>query len=143
MVDAKTAGLTPRQVEVFARGLFWLANVDGIEDSELAVISDFLAEAASDWKIDRLQALDPEFDPRELPAVLDTSFLRRVFLKAAVALIAADRKVSEREKRALHRASRLLGLSDVAYAQLEEEASRLSIEERTARKPAPVKSATK
>lgn len=125
MTQATIGGLTAEQVDVFARGLYWLANVDGIDDREVAVIDEFLRETGSDWSIDRIQV--ESFDPRELPAVLDTSFLRRLFLRCAVALVAADGVLSEAESHALHRSARVLGLSDVAYQDLEEEARRMTI----------------
>ncbi|MBI4616099.1 MAG: TerB family tellurite resistance protein [Planctomycetes bacterium] len=125
MAESDSVAFAPDQIDVFARGLYWLAGVDGIDDSEVDVIGEFLAETGSEWTIERIQASD--FDPRELPAFLDTSFLRRLFLKAAVALIAADGKITERESAALHRVARLLGLSDLSYRGLEEEARKLSV----------------
>ncbi len=120
-----TAGLTPEVVATIARGLYWIANVDGIVDSETAVIDEFLRETGSEWDLQRVQ--ESPFDPRELPAVLETSFLRRLFLKAAVALVAADGGLSESEAIVLRRSARLLGLSDRAYGELEGEARTLSI----------------
>ena len=127
-MTAETASpLAAEEVEIIARGLYWLASVDGIEDSEVALIEEFLVETASDWTIESIQ--EAGFDPRDLPVFLNTPDLRRTFLKAAVALIAVDGRVSYREQQALRYGARLLGLTDVGYAALEAEALELSLDD--------------
>lgn len=120
MGDTTLQGYSEEEIEIIARGLYWLANVDGIEDRELDVIREFLHDVGSSWTVEKIQATD--FDPRELPVVLETSFLRRSFLKAAVALVAADGKITKRERQALKKCARLFGLSESDYQELEDEA---------------------
>ena len=126
MSEDDRAGLSLEQVECFARGLYWLADLDGIVDSELKVIEEFLVETGSRMPMEALQV--GGCDPRELPEVLETSHLRRLFLKAAIALVAADGKLTPREKVGLRRCARLFGLTDMAYEVLEKEALELSFE---------------
>ena len=126
MSEEDRAGLSLEQVECFARGLYWLADLDGIVDSELKVIEEFLAETGSRIPMEALQI--GFFDPRELPVFLETSHMRWLFLKSAIALVAADGKLSPREKVGLRRCARLFDLSDLAYEVLEKEALLLSFE---------------
>ena len=44
--------MNPEEVEVFARGLYYLADVDGIDDRETALIKEFLSEAGSELSLD-------------------------------------------------------------------------------------------
>ena len=125
MSEPDLAGMSPAVVGVIARGLYWLAASDGVDDREVALIKEFLEETGSQWTIDDLQ--QEEFDPRDLPAFLDTSFLRHIFLKCAVAMVAADGEISAAEQKALHRCARFLGLTDKQYEELEAEARSLTI----------------
>ncbi len=100
--------LRPEQVRAFAEGLYYIAATDGIDDREIALIQDFLAEAGfPEWGA----ALGEDwFDPAAAGAVLETSHLRRVFLKAAVVLVRADGALSAAERRALQTVAAAFGL---------------------------------
>ncbi len=126
MSESDLAGMSPAEVNVIARGLYWLAATDGVEDGEVALIEEFLRETGSQWTLEQIQ--QTPFDPRELNAFLETSFMRHVFLKAAVALIAADGEVSHLERQALHRCARMLGLSDRQFQELAEQAQTIAKE---------------
>ncbi len=93
------AALRREVAETFARGLYHLATVDGLDEREEAVIRDFLAEAGYPEIQDELDARP--FDPFEAAAVLETSFLHRLFLKTAIVLIRADGTLSEEELEAI------------------------------------------
>jgi len=87
------------QVEVFAAGLYQLSACDGIDDRELALIHDFCDEAGVPELSDRLDRLP--FDPATAYKVLESSWLRKVFLQAALMIIRADGTVSDGERETL------------------------------------------
>lgn len=91
--------MRPDQAEVFARGLYWLADVDGIDDREVELIRAFLDEVGQRSLLGTLAA--GEFDATRAAAVLETSFLRRVFLRTAIVLLQADREISPEELEAV------------------------------------------
>ncbi len=126
MSDVDRAGLTTAQVVCMARGLYWLANLDGVKNSEVSVIEEFLRETGSPLTVAALQAA--EFDPRDLPFHLETSHQRLLFLKAAVALVASDGELSARERVGVRRCARLLGYSEIAFEEFWEEARHLSLD---------------
>ena len=98
--------LTSDQIDFFAAGLYQLAAVDGVDDNEVAFIQEFLKEAGREG-----QAVDAlEFDSSMLPWVFDSSFLRRVFLKACWALVKADKKVTPKERNMITAYAEELGL---------------------------------
>lgn len=105
------AALDRDQIDVIARGLYHLANVDGIDDSERQVIRQFVTEAGHPDLLDTLS--ERPFDLNEAYDVLETRFLRRLFLKAAIVLVRADGKFTEEEQ---------VAFTGVAYAFGEQEA---------------------
>jgi DnaJ-domain-containing protein 1 len=128
MTDKSELGsfLTPEEVDVFARGLYHLANVDGIDDREEQLIREFLDEAQSDLSIDDLKA--SPFLPTEAALMLRATYLRRVFIRAAVALVKADGKYTDRERRAIGEIADAFGMSNSEFGDLEQEAERMSLE---------------
>jgi hypothetical protein len=85
--------MTPEQIDVFAEGLYHLAVCDGVDDTEVRFIREFLAEAGADpARIDNLGKR--AFDADELEWHLNTQHLRRVFIKACYLLVKADGKVT-------------------------------------------------
>lgn len=89
--------MTPEQIDVFAEGLYQLAVCDGVDDTEVRFIREFLADAGADpARIDRLG--QREFDAGELAWTLNTQNLRRLFIKACYLLVKADGKVSDAER---------------------------------------------
>jgi tellurite resistance protein len=111
---SEDALMNREQAEVFARGLYHLANVDGIDERELELIRDFLVESGHPDLVDQLGAGD--FDAGSPARVIKTTFLRRVYLRTAIALVKADGIISESENTALRDAAERLGLA----ADLEE-----------------------
>jgi tellurite resistance protein len=102
------------QAEAFAQGLYHLASVDGIDERELQLIRDFLVETGHPDVVGRLGTVTYDMDS---PArALKTTFLRRVFLRTAIALVKADGTISAVEDSALRDAAARLGLA----ADLEE-----------------------
>ncbi len=119
-------GLTPEEVDVFARGLYHLATQDGIDPREEKLIKEFLVDAATglEWK----DLSDSSFSALEAAQVLETTFLRRIFVKAAVALVKADGHYSDKERRALGEIADAFDIDNAEFGDLEQAASKGSLE---------------
>ncbi len=117
-----TASLSPEEAEVFARGLYHLAALDGVTEEERALLSEFLQEAGLACTLDDLG--DRPFSPIEAAQVLETSFLRHLFLKTAIALVHADGTYSDAERRALGEIADAFGVSAADFAMIEQEGER-------------------
>jgi hypothetical protein len=88
-------GLTLEEVDVFARGLYYLASVDNhVDDREVKLIEEFLRETGSALTMDELKTR--QFSLYEAVQVLETTFLRRIFVKAAIASGPQRRRVQRR-----------------------------------------------
>lgn len=120
------SGLSPQEIEVFASGLFHLANVDGMESREEKLIREFLVESGADLKFEDLSNL--RFSPTEAAGVLEASYLRRIFVKAAIALVKADGTYSDAERHAVGEIADAFGLSNADFGDLEQEAARSNLE---------------
>lgn len=129
MTDATSSagGLTPEVIDVFARGLFHLANVDGIDGREEKLIREFLTETGSDLKYEDLTG--SEFSIMEAALVLETSHIRRTFVKAAVALVKADGVYSDAERKAIGEIADAFDMSNAEFGDIEQQAARLRIDE--------------
>ena len=92
-------GFGMKQITTMVAGLYHLANCDGITDGERRIISEFASDAGAPELVDQLESLT--FDPVEAYRVLETSWLRRLFIKAALLVVREDGKVSGEEEEAL------------------------------------------
>ncbi|NVB37751.1 TerB family tellurite resistance protein [Pseudenhygromyxa sp. WMMC2535] len=118
--------LAEHEVEVFARGLWYLATIDGEADArEEKLIREFLAEAKSElaWE----QVTRGDFAPIEAATMLENTFLRRVFMKAAVALVHADGVYTDNERQAIGEFADAFGMNNAEFGEIEQEAKRLDI----------------
>ena len=122
----KPAGMDPDVIDVFARGLYHLANVDGLEDREKKLIRDFLDETGSALKFDDL--VGSSFSASEAAMILETSFLRRVFVKAAVAMVKADGVFSDAERHAIGEIADAFGMSNAEFGDIEQEAAHVDLD---------------
>ncbi len=114
-------GLTPEEIDVFARGLYFLASVDNnVDDREVALISEFLAETGSKLTFDEVK--ERQFSFYEAVQVLDKTYLRKIFVKAAIALVRSDGVYSDEERRALGQIADVFGVSKKVFVTLEQEA---------------------
>lgn len=120
MAEPKSKALRPEQIDIFARGLNWIAGLDERHPEEIRVIEEFLLAHDSEWEYEDIK--DSAFEPRDLPVVLGSSHLRRLFLNRAVRVVAADGSLSPSEETGLYVFARFLGLSDKAFANLKAEA---------------------
>lgn len=128
MIDATepAGGLSPEEIDVFARGLYYLANVDEMDPREESLIREFLAEAKSDLTLEGLAS--STFSPTEAAMTIETTYLRRIFIRAAVALVKADGRFTDNERRAIGDIADAFGMSNSEFGELEQEAQRLSLE---------------
>lgn len=102
--------LTQEQTAVFAAGLHYVASVDGFTDEERAVIREFVTDAGFPQLAEQIDSL--EFDLDRAVAVLDSTFLRGLFIKACILLVRADGAITEAERNALQFLSAALGRND-------------------------------
>jgi len=118
--------MTPEVIDLFARGLYHLASVDGIDEKEEELISEFLEEAESTTTFEALK--ETKFTAQEAAITLETTYLRRVFVRAAVALVKADGIFSDAERHAIGELADAFGLSNAEFGDIEQEAARASFD---------------
>ncbi len=124
MADNKDGGLRPHEVEVFARGLWYLATIDGEADPrEQALIKEFIEEAKSD--LSWAEVTRGEFAPIEAANLLETTFLRRIFMKLAVALVHADGVYTDNERKAIGDFADVFGFNNAEFGEIEQAAKRV------------------
>ena len=87
---------TPRRARVFARGLYEVAACDGVDPLEARAIQGFLAKAGLPTDLETL-AREP-FDVVEATEVLDSVWLRRVFIQACEMMSRVDGGISSEER---------------------------------------------
>src|SRR6185436_3208158 len=110
------------QAEAIARGLYAVAQVDGVHERELALISDFYQAAseggrANPASIERVGPLDPK-DVAQL--LLDRPH-RELFVKTAFLLAYSDGQVTAAERTKIAEFAKALEVSAEAQTQLEAE----------------------
>jgi hypothetical protein len=119
------SGLTREQVEVFADGLYAVATLGGVHDNEVGLVREFLRDAGHpDYEA---QLGSRAFDADHAATLLDTSFLRRLFVKASILMVRADHVVSDEEREMLTYLARAFGVS-ADLAELEQEVAGQSLE---------------
>jgi tellurite resistance protein len=119
-MESQQGSMTPEEIDVFARGLHHLASVDGIDPQEAALIAEFLREAGATITMDDLKGTS--FSKFEAVQVFDKTYLRRIFLKTAIALVHHDGRTSLPERLALAELADVFGLTNVEFVELEQEA---------------------
>ena len=126
MAENNDSGLRPQEVEVFARGLWYLATIDGnADDREQAMIREFLEEtnSALSWA----EVTRGDFAPLEAANLLETTFLRRIFMKLAVALVHADGVYTDNERHAIGEFADVFGFNNAEFGELEQSAKRVDL----------------
>lgn len=118
--------MTPEELEGFVRGLHYLASVDGMDAREEALIREFMKESGTELKFESLG--EAPLNPTEAALLINTSYLRRVFLKIAVALVKADGVYSDEERKALGEFADAFGLSNAEFGQVEQDAANIQLE---------------
>ena len=85
-----------RQIEVFVAGLYRLASCDGITEFERDIVKQFADDSGAGHLLDNPDALS--FDPVDAYRILETSWLRKLFLRAALLVVQADGKITDDEQ---------------------------------------------
>ncbi len=112
---------------MFARGLYYLASVDNHVDArEVKLIEEFLSETGSALTLDDLKTR--QFSVYEAVQVLEATFLRRIFVKAAIALVHSDGVYTDDERHALGEVADAFGLSNAEFGDIEQEARHISLQ---------------
>ncbi len=106
----ESSGLRPDQVRAIAQGLYWLAQIDGINEREETLLKDFLKEGGLDLQLDKLASVP--FSLEGLKASLDTLFLRKTFLRTCILVAQADGSISSEEMTELRRLSQALEIDE-------------------------------
>jgi tellurite resistance protein len=119
-MESQHGSMTPEEIDVFARGLYFLASVDGVDEREASLIAEFLREAGASTTMEELK--ESRFSKFEAVQVLEKTYLRRIFLKTAIALVHCDGRTSLAERRALAELADVFGLSNLEFVELEHEA---------------------
>lgn len=128
MADNNDGGLGPQAVEVFARGLWYLATIDGEADQrEQDLIKEFLDETTSDLSWDEVTRGD--FTPLEAANLLETTFLRRIFMKLAIVLVHADGVYTDNERQAIGEFADVFGFNNAEFGEIEQAAKRVELTE--------------
>jgi len=126
MANNNDGGLGPQEVEVFARGLWYLATIDGEADArEEAMIREFLDEAGS--KLSWAEVTRGDFAPIEAANLLETTFLRRIFMKLAVAVVHADGVYTDNERKAIGEFADVFGFNNAEFGEIEQAAKRVEL----------------
>ncbi len=106
----QSSELRPDQVRAMARGLYWLAQIEGVSERERTLLQDFLREGGLDLDLETLAAVP--FSLEGLMVSLDTLFLRKAFLRTCVLMAKADGSVSQQEMAELRRLSQAMGINE-------------------------------
>ncbi|PRP90290.1 Tellurite resistance protein TerB [Enhygromyxa salina] len=126
MADNNDSGLSPREAEIFARGLWYLATIDGEADPrEESLIREFLDEANSD--VSWADVTRGDFAPIEAANLLETTFLRRIFMKVAVALVHADGVYTDNERNAIGEFADVFNMSNAEFGAIEQEGKKVGL----------------
>jgi tellurite resistance protein len=123
MAHDNESGLRPQEIEVFARGLWYLATIDGASDTrEETLIREFLEETKS--ALTWAEVTRGDFAPLEAANLLESSFLRRIFMKLAVALVHADGVYTDNERKAIGEFADVFGMSNADFGEIEQAGKR-------------------
>ncbi len=126
MAEHNDDGLRPEEVEVFARGLWYLATIDGDADArEEALIKEFLTDAGSELPWEQVTA--DGFQPLEVATTLESALLRRVFMKIAVALVHADGVYTDNERQAIGEFADVFDLNNAEFGAIEQAAKKVDL----------------
>jgi tellurite resistance protein len=105
--------------EAIARGLYAVANVDGLHEREAGLIASFWIDAGGGAgalsDLERGAAILPS----ELAGALQTDAERQLFIKTAILLTWADGEVSDAERKKVQELARALGVDDAKLAALD------------------------
>jgi len=107
--------------EALARGLYAVAQVDGVHERERALIASFWADTGGGPQALAELERGQRVTGAALAAALSTEKERHLFVKSALLLALADGKVSSQERAIIAEFSTALGLAQPAIDRLEAE----------------------
>lgn len=109
-------------IQAIVRGLYQLAQSDGLHQTELVMLREFYQtcqqEAHALTSFDEL--INTEFDPEHLADVLDTTELKHSFLQSCLFLSYADGTYSTTEHNLIVELAGALGVEHEQLSQLQE-----------------------
>jgi tellurite resistance protein len=73
------------------------------------------------------QTTKGDFGPQDVALTLEATFLRRVFMKAAIALVHADGVYTDNERRAIGEFAEAFGMSHTEFGELEQAAKKVDL----------------
>jgi tellurite resistance protein len=106
------------QLDIFVRGLYHVAAVDGVAEEELQVIQKFLDAMGEPDLMDSLQQVP--FDPRMAALTLTTHHQRALFIKTILVLVRADGVITDEERAVLEHITDVFEMND-QLAEFEQE----------------------
>ncbi len=111
------------QVQVIVRGMYVVAQCDGVHATELVLLREFYESCRADARglasFDEL--MRAEFDAEEAKDILNTPALRETFLRSCLFLAFADGEFSASERACIDSFSSALGASGERLAELTDE----------------------
>jgi len=109
----------PHRALVFARGLYHIAACDGLDEREAQALRVFVERVGLSVSLEALGA-EP-FDYAEAAEVLESDWLRRVFVQACKLMVQLDGQVSPAERDAMRALGAALGVGEeLALEEVEE-----------------------
>jgi tellurite resistance protein len=97
------------EVDLFARALYYVAAVDGVDPRELEVIRQFVRDAGYPDLVTGIE--QTRFRPEEAALVLTTTDKRRLLLKTLFVLVKADGVITQPERLQMLHIADVLGLA--------------------------------
>jgi DnaJ-domain-containing protein 1 len=110
-------------VQVITRGMYAVAQCDGVHQTELVLLKEFYEGCRRE--VDGLSSFEEviriEFDAANSKEILDTPVLREVFLKSCLLLAYADGVFSDSERERVKGFAKALDVDDALRENLEEQ----------------------
>ena len=112
MMFAPEINLEPAQATAMARGLYAVAQADGLHEREAALIAGFWEEAGGNEQALEQLTQHAAITSSELANALPSLELRRLFIKTALLMAFADGQVTNKESVLVREFTTQLGLAD-------------------------------
>lgn len=99
-------------VQVMVRGMWLVANADGVHEAERTMLRDFYEGCAADAGAltDFDDLVSQDFDLAEAKEILDTAELQLAFLQSCMFLAYADGTYSDQERKVIEDTAKGLGI---------------------------------
>ncbi len=111
------------QVQAIVRGMYQVAQADGVHHTELVMMRDFYQlcaeEAGALASFEDVVAT--EFDAQAAAAVLDDEAVKQVFLASCLMLAYADGRYSAAERAKVAKLARAVGIGDQQLTEIEDQ----------------------